>query len=106
MRDGPFPFLPPAGSANSRHRLLPRPWDKRQFLARDLDLQLGASEEKCPQRSLTERATTPQSQRSARNVVNPAVRAVSDKDEQPFSQALASGPVPTVGRFQDLHDSD
>src|SRR5437764_7872054 len=49
-----------------RFEILLGRWNRRQFMPRDLALWLGASEERYPQRSLTERATTPQSQRSGR----------------------------------------
>ena len=45
-------------------------------MARDLALWQGASKERYPQRSLTERATPPQGQRSDRNVAYPDAQAV------------------------------
>ena len=45
-------------------------------MMRDFSLWLGARDGRCPQRPLTERATTPQRKRTIRNVVYPTVWAV------------------------------
>jgi len=45
-------------------------------MMRDFLLWLGARDGRCPQRPLTERATTPHRKRSIRNVVYPTVWAV------------------------------
>jgi hypothetical protein len=66
--------------------------DRRQWMVRDLALWQGASEERYPQRSLTERATPPESQRSDRNVASLAAQTVTPFDH-PFSKSEHQKPT-------------
>ena len=57
--------------------LLPGQRDRRQKLARVFGCRQGVSEERCPQRPLTERTTPPTAKRTAKCVGYPADRVVA-----------------------------